>query len=37
MAEQLATLNMEAHKNTKARTRESFMAALGEAVTKELG
>jgi enoyl-CoA hydratase len=36
-AEQLAELDMEAHKNTKARTRETFMAALEEAVKKELG
>jgi enoyl-CoA hydratase/carnithine racemase len=36
-AEQLAELDMEAHKNTKARTRETFMAALEDAVKKELG
>jgi len=36
-AEQLAELDMEAHKNTKARTRENFMAALEDAVNKELG
>jgi enoyl-CoA hydratase len=36
-SEQLAELDMEAHKNTKARTRETFMAALEEAVKKELG
>jgi enoyl-CoA hydratase len=36
-AEQFALLDMEAHKNTKARTRETFMAVLSEAVKKELG
>lgn len=36
-AEQLAVLDMEAHKNTKARTRETFMATLDDAVKKELG
>tara|TARA_R110001592_G_scaffold337300_1_gene623457 strand:+ start:47841 stop:48521 length:681 start_codon:yes stop_codon:yes gene_type:complete len=37
MAEQLAALDMEAHKNTKARSRETFMAVLADAVKKELG
>jgi enoyl-CoA hydratase len=36
-AEQFAALDMEAHKNTKARTRETFLAVLAEAVKKELG
>jgi len=36
-AEQLSELDMEAHKNTKARTRETFMAVLEDAVNKELG
>ena len=36
-AEQLAELDMEAHKNTKARTRETFLAVLEDAVNKELG
>jgi enoyl-CoA hydratase len=36
-AEQLSTLNMEAHKQTKARTREGLSVALEEAITKELG
>ena len=36
-AEQLAALDMEAHKNTKARTRETFLAVLEDAINKELG
>lgn len=37
LAEQLSTLDMEAHKQTKARTREGLNAALNEAIAKELG
>lgn len=37
LAQQLAGLNMEAHKNTKARIREGLNAALDEALRKELG
>lgn len=37
MAEQLAGLDMEAHKVTKSRTREDLNAALEAAIDKELG
>ena len=37
LAEQLAGLNMEAHKQTKARIREPLNAALDVALQKELG
>ena len=37
MAEQFAGLNMEAHRQTKARTREELSAALEAAIEKELG
>lgn len=37
LAEQLAALDMEAHKNTKARTREQLTAALDTAFERELG
>jgi enoyl-CoA hydratase len=37
MAEQFSKLNMEAHRQTKARTRESLNAALAAAIEKELG
>lgn len=37
MAEQLAGLNMEAHKQTKLRTREKLSADLTAAIDKELG
>ena len=36
LAEQLSTLDMEAHKNTKARTREQLTAALDTAFEREL-
>jgi enoyl-CoA hydratase len=37
MAEQFARLNMDAHRQTKARTREGLSAALTAAIEKELG
>jgi len=37
LAAQFATLNMEAHRQTKARTREQLNAALEAAIDKELG
>lgn len=37
MAEQFSSLNMEAHRQTKARTREGLSAALAAAIEKELG
>jgi len=37
MAEQFAGLNMDAHRQTKARTREGLNAALAVAIEKELG
>lgn len=37
LAQQLAGLNMEAHKNTKERIREGLNAALEAAIEKELG
>lgn len=37
MAQQLSSLNMEAHRQTKARIRESLNAALDAAIEKELG
>ena len=37
LAEQLAGLDMEAHKNSKARVRSDLNAALDEALEKELG
>ena len=37
LAEKLSTLDMEAHKQTKARTREGLNTALNEAIAKELG
>ncbi|MEE4146394.1 MAG: crotonase/enoyl-CoA hydratase family protein [Halieaceae bacterium] len=37
MAEQFAALNMDAHRQTKARTREGLSAALAAAIEKELG
>jgi enoyl-CoA hydratase len=37
MAEQFSTLDMEAHRQTKARIRERLNAALNEAIDKELG
>ena len=37
VAEQLAGLNMDAHKQTKARIREDLNMALGTAIEKELG
>jgi enoyl-CoA hydratase len=37
MAQQLAGLDMEAHRQTKARIRESLNAALDAAIEKELG
>jgi enoyl-CoA hydratase len=37
MAEQFSSLNMEAHRQTKARTREELSAALAAAIEKELG
>jgi enoyl-CoA hydratase len=37
MAEQFSTLDMEAHRQTKARIREGLNAALNEAIDKELG
>jgi enoyl-CoA hydratase len=37
LAAQFSTLNMEAHRQTKARTREQLNAALQAAIDKELG
>lgn len=37
LAEQLSGLDMEAHKQTKARIRERLNAALGQAIEQELG
>ena len=37
IAEQFSALNMEAHRQTKARTREQLNAALTDAIDKELG
>ena len=37
IAEQFSALNMEAHRQTKARTREQLNAALTDAIEKELG
>jgi len=37
LAEQFSALNMEAHRQTKARTREQLNAALTDAIEKELG
>jgi enoyl-CoA hydratase len=37
VAEQFSSLDMDAHKQTKARTREQLNAALDKAVEKELG
>lgn len=37
LAAQFSTLNMEAHRQTKARTREQLNAALEAAIDKELG
>jgi enoyl-CoA hydratase len=37
MAEQFSALDMEAHRQTKARTREALNTALAEAIDKELG
>ena len=37
MAEQFSALDMEAHRQTKARTRENLNAVLAAAIEKELG